>query len=102
MKRERNFWVKVTRTGDHILVAVCDEDLIGKRLMGRGLCVEIREEFYKGRRLGSRDAVETVKCGTVVNLIGNNIVGLAIKQKLVHQDAVMKIAKVAHAQIVKI
>lgn len=82
------------------MVAVCDETLVGKVLRDDKFCIEIKGPFYGGQKLETRKTLEVMKEGTVVNLIGNEIVALAIKHGFVHPDAVIKIANVDHAQIV--
>ncbi|HID91128.1 TPA: DUF424 family protein [Candidatus Bathyarchaeota archaeon] len=94
------FWVKVFRRGGHVLVAICDEELIGKTLRDEGMNVEVRRSFYGGRNLGLDDTIKALKEGTVVNLMGNEIVSVALRLRLVHPEAIVKIANVAHAQIV--
>ncbi|MFQ6084660.1 MAG: DUF424 domain-containing protein [Candidatus Bathyarchaeia archaeon] len=98
----RGFWVKVTRHGKHLMVAACDEDMIGMRIEDGDFCVKVQEGFYMGEKLGSQEAIEIIRRGTIINLIGNEIVDLAVSHKLVHPDAVIRIGKIAHAQIVHI
>jgi hypothetical protein len=63
---------------------------------------EVREEFYKGIKVTSEEAIELCKHSTIVNMIGKRIVNQAIKAGLVHPQAILKINGVPHAQIVKI
>jgi hypothetical protein len=62
---------------------------------------EVREEFYKGIKVTSEEAIELCKQSTIVNMIGKRIVTQAVKAGLVHPDAILRIKGIPHAQIVR-
>lgn len=94
-------YVKVRRWTKCVLVAICDADLLGKVLKEGDITFEVREEFYKGSRATVEEAIEQLKNCTIANLVGLKIVEAAIKEKLVHPEAVLKISGIPHAQIVR-
>jgi len=61
----------------------------------------VREEFYKGLRVSVEEAVDLMRQSTVVNMVGECVVGRAIEEGLVHPEAVLRISGVPHAQIVR-
>ena len=85
-----------------MLLAVCDEELLGKTLKHGKLVFKIQEKFYKGPKMPVGDAIELIKESTIVNIVGSNVVKRAIEEGLVHPEAVLQISGVPHAQIVKI
>lgn len=85
-----------------MLLAACDEELLGKTLRHGKLVFKVKEEFYKGPKMPVEGAIELIKESTIVNLVGTNIVNKAIEEGLVHPEAVLKISGIPHAQIVKI
>ncbi len=85
-----------------MLLAACDEELLGETLKDGKIVFKVKEEFYKGPKMPVKDAVELMKESTIVNMVGPNIVNKAIEKGLVHPEAVLKISGVPHAQIVKI
>jgi hypothetical protein len=85
-----------------VLLATCDAELLGKILREGKIVFEVREEFYKGSKVSVDEAIDLMKQSTIVNMVGQNIVGKAIERGLVHPEAVLKISGVPHAQIVKI
>jgi hypothetical protein len=95
-------YAKLTKCGEHILLAACDAELLGKVLRTEKLVFNIRKEFYKGPKMPVDEVIELIKESTVVNMVGNNIVKKAIENGLVHPDAVLEICGIPHAQIVKI
>jgi len=85
-----------------VLLAACDEELLGKILRHGKLVFKVKEEFYKGPKMPVEGAIELIKESTIVNLVGTNIVNKAVEEGLVHPEAVLKISGIPHAQIVKI
>jgi len=74
---------------------------LGKVLRDGKIVFEIKEEFYKGRRVTVEEAIELCKQSTIVNMVGQCIVERAVKEGLIHPDAILKINGVPHAQIIK-
>lgn len=94
-------YAKLSKCGEHILLATCDEELLGRVLHDGKIIFKIREEFYKGPKLPIEEAIGLMEESTVVNMVGQNIVRKAIERGLVHPEAVLKICGIPHAQIVK-
>jgi len=93
--------VNVRKWGRYVLLATCDAELLGKILREGKIVFEVREKFYKGPKVSVEEAIDLMKQSTIVNMIGQNIVGKAIETGLVHPEAVLKISGVPHAQIIK-
>lgn len=98
---EKKFWVKIhhSSTGE-IVVAACDEELLGKNLKNvEGFTVEVSRSFYGGVLVGEEELQNYLKQGTIVNLLGEYIVEYALSHGLVLEKAIMKIGGVPHVQI---
>jgi hypothetical protein len=95
-------YTNLRKCGEYVLLAACDEELLGETLHDGKIVFKVGEEFYKGPKMPVEDAVELMKESTVVNMVGPNIVKKAIEEGLVHPEAVLNICGVPHAQIVKI
>jgi len=95
-------YAKLQKCGEHVLLAACDEELLGKTLKDGKIIFKIHEEFYKGPKMAVEEAVVLIEESTIVNMVGENIVKKAIERGLVHPEAVLNICGVPHAQIVKI
>lgn len=95
-------YAKLSKYGKQVLLAACDEEVLGETLRDGKIVFKIGEEFYKGPKIPLDDAVELMKESSVVNMVGPNIVKKAIEKGLVHPEAVLEICGVPHAQIIKI
>ena len=94
--------MKIKKLGRNVLLAICDVEILGKTLRRGEMIFHVKEEFYKGRKVTIQEAVAMIDNSTIVNMIGKNIVGKAIKKGYVHPEAVLDVEGIPHAQIVKI
>jgi hypothetical protein len=94
-------YIKIHEAEGSKIAAICDKDLLGKRIVGSGLMIHVNEEFYGGLLVPVSVAMEKAEEAAILNLVGENAVSAAIKRGLVHPDAVIRIAGVPHAQALK-
>ena len=97
-----NISVKVVKHTEGSLVAACDADLLGKTLKFGKITFHVRREFYGGSLVDVKEAIEMIKKASNCNLVGTKIVDEALRQGLVHPQAVVNIAGVPHTQILKL
>ncbi|WP_406657943.1 DUF424 family protein [Methanolobus sp. ZRKC2] len=95
-------YLKIHRSGENVIVAVCDKDLIGKTLKEGNLSVTISEEFYKGDLVSEEELRNTLLDAGNVNIFGEKSVSCAIDCGAVDKDCVRFIDGVAHAQVFRI
>ncbi|MBI4174015.1 MAG: DUF424 family protein [Candidatus Aenigmarchaeota archaeon] len=95
------FSCRIYDQGSDKLLAVCDYGIMEKTFSSGGIEIEVGE-FYKGEKCDAKKALDLAKRSTIINAIGNEIVGLLIKNKLVDKESVLEIGGVLHAQVVAI
>jgi len=95
-------YVKVMWMGRQCLVAACDADLLGKTLKFGRINFEVRREFYEGSLVNVREAVELIRNASNINLIGSKIISEALREGLIHPQAILDISGVPHTQIVRL
>jgi hypothetical protein len=95
------FYYKIQRYGTETILAVCDKGIIGKRFEDGELVLDVKEEFYCDEECGE-EVIELFDQATIINLVGNKIVSLAIEKGWVEKENVLTIKGVMHAQIIKI
>jgi len=94
-------YFNLKKEGNKVLLAICDEELLGKTLRDGKIVFKISEDFYKGKKISVDQAVSMIENSTIINLIGNECVKKAIENGYVHPEAVLKIEGISHAQIMK-
>ena len=92
-------YLKIYKNGDHVLVAACDKELLGKKLKHGNTVVEIRRDFYEGKDVSEEELQNALQKATTANLFGEKTVKCAMKCGLIDQNSVIMIDCVPHAQI---
>ena len=92
-------YVKVHKSGDRIIIAICDKNLIGKKIKTKDLEINITERFYKGEELSEQEILKLLKEAENINILGQKSIDFAIKHKIIKKSSVIFIKNVPHAQI---
>ena len=95
------FWSKVFTTKEEIVVAICDEELLDKKVEFKGHMVRITKKFYGGERIDEKEAVELMEKATIGNLFGKRIIKLAEKHGFIGKENVIRVGGIPHAQFAK-
>lgn len=93
--------VKVHRRGSDILIAACDEVLLGKKLKEGQLRLEVSEEFYGGDGGDEAMLLNRLSAATMANLVGQEVCRIAAEHGFIDMDCVISIEGVPHAQMVR-
>ena len=94
--------VRIHAGKEDMLLAACDEDLIGKEFREGRMRLKVSREFYMGELVSEETLVERLKSVSVINLVGERAVAVAVEQGLVDPECVLIIDGIKHAQAVKL
>ena len=94
--------MNLRKWGHYVLLATCDAELVGTVLREGKIVFEVREDFYKGKKVSVDEAIDLMRHSTVVNMVGKCIVEKALEKGMIHPEAILEISGVPHAQIVKL
>lgn len=90
-------YVKIHRSGEREIVAVCDEDLLGKNFEEGKLNIKVSESFYKGAKKTKEEVKKILKNAGNINLVGSKSVTLAVEMGLINDRDIIKIKGVPYA-----
>ncbi len=93
--------INTIKQGRHVIIAACDAELLDKSLEYGKIKFIVRKDFYGGSLVFLEEAMEILKMGTIINLVGEQIVNGAIKCGIVHPDSIIDISGVPHVQIMR-
>lgn len=96
------FWGKIFRTRYDVVVAICDENLLGKDVKWKKLKIKISKGFYGEKLIDENLAVKVMRRATIGNLFGKDIVSVAEKNGFITKENIILIDGVPHAQFVKL
>ena len=88
-------------TPEGLLVAVCDEDVLGETFEGEGVSLTVTEEFYGGDAVDESAAVDSLARADVANIVGRQAVELAIEEGFVDEANVLEVGSTLHAQLLR-
>lgn len=92
-------YVKIHSGDKKEIVAICDKELVGKKFSEGRLCLDVKEDFYKGEIANEEEVKEILRGAENLNLVGKKAVGIALKEKIIEENSVLKIKGVPHAQV---
>jgi hypothetical protein len=95
-------WIKEYSTQGEILLAACDEDILGKTFSEGELELVVSEKFYGGEKVKGEDLISHLKKATIANLVGKKVIEIALELSLISEDCIIKIDGVPHAQIARL
>ncbi|HWQ49937.1 MAG TPA: DUF424 family protein [Methanosarcina sp.] len=95
-------YIKIYKNGEHVLVAACDKEVLGKTLKHGKNVVEISRAFYEGEYVSEEELKKALEEATTANLFGEKTVKFAIKCGLIDPDSVIIIDGVPHAQTFRV
>tara|TARA_B100000749_G_scaffold66421_1_gene49642 strand:- start:594 stop:911 length:318 start_codon:yes stop_codon:yes gene_type:complete len=91
---EKKLVCRLIRREDRIIVNICDKKLIGKTIKGKNNQIEITEEYFGKDEVSSEEAIELMNSSNTLNLIGEETIKIANKEKVGAIGAIKKIGKV--------
>lgn len=95
-------YIKLHTRGELTILAICDEEILGKTYREGILRLEIKKEFYGDRKVTIDEALRMIDEVMIVNMVGRNVVGEAIKRGIIPSEGVITVAGIPHVQIIKL
>ncbi len=96
----RVFWimiVKIHKAERRNIISICDKNLIGKKFEDKDLQLDVSELFYKGQDFSEEKTLEVVKDADSLNIVGEESIRFALKNKLIDETSIIRIKKIPHA-----
>ena len=77
------------------------EEILGQTFKGDGMTFTVAEPFYKGVLAEEEFILDNIGQFTILNIVGNRIVELALREGLISGARILTIGEVKHAQAVR-
>ena len=84
------------------LLALCDKDLLGKKFEEGDLQLDLTAKFYQGKETSIEELKKDIAGYDIINAVGKESVDLLLKEELITEQGIIKIAGISHAQCVNI
>lgn len=95
-------YMKKYNTDEHVIVAVCDKNIIGKIFREGELILKLEESFYKGNEASEKELIEALAVATIANIAGEKAIRCAVDCGCIDGDTIIFIGGIPHAQMVLI
>ncbi|MFX1475891.1 MAG: DUF424 domain-containing protein [Promethearchaeota archaeon] len=93
-------YLNIIRHEDEYIIAICDEEILGKRFEEGERQIHVTENFYKGELVSLEEGIRALEQATIANIVGERIVTSALKAQLIHKNGIIRIQNIPHAQLV--
>jgi len=84
-----------------VLLAACDEELLGKTFRSDGMKLTVSKTFYSQDTMTEDEFRQVLDQAVILNLVGNRTVSIAIEAGVVSRKSILTIEGVEHAQVVR-
>jgi hypothetical protein len=85
------------------VIAICDEELIGKRFEEERFQLDVKENFFKEEKVSEEELVKIIQNmsreDATFNIIGEKSINTALKAGIISQEAVGKIKGIPFALV---
>jgi hypothetical protein len=88
-------------TDQGLLVTACDPEVLGETFEDGDVSLEVTEEFYGGDEVAAETVIERLSQASIANLVGTEVVELAIEEGFVDEERVLEIGDTLHAQYLR-
>lgn len=95
-------YIKKYDTEGHIIVAVCDRNILGKKFREGKLVLKLDSSFYKGDEANEIEVKEALSSATIANIAGEKAIACAVECGCIDPDVVIFIEGIPHAQMIRI
>ena len=102
LSKNKVICVKRHCTGSEMLIAACDEELLGKCFRDGDLNLDVCTNFYDGEKVDVRLFLKTLALATIANLVGKDTIAAAIEAEFVDPSCVIWIKGIPHAQLFRL
>jgi len=93
--------LKTYRVGKEVLVAACDQDLMGRKFAEGNLQLEVDSSFFGDQTACPSDLEAALREATMANFVGERTVKCAISLNYVDKENILLIEGIPCAQMVR-
>ncbi len=96
------FVYKKFQNGTETLLAIADNEIIGKTFSEGILQITVNRDFYCHEMCNEEEALELMRDATSVNAVGAKIIDVMLRKKIVRPEAILTIQGTPHVQIIAV
>ena len=82
------------------IIAVCDDNLLGKKFEEKKLQLDLTSNFYRGEEKKEEEIIELLRYPCILNAVGKKSMNFFLKLGKIDKKRVLIIKDVPHAQAI--
>lgn len=98
-KEEKIYALRKIKYQETQMINMCDLDILGKKIQQGDFMINISKEYYYSEEITNKEAIELLKSSSIINLVGQGIVGLALSLNLAKRNSVKTIENIPFLMI---
>lgn len=96
-------WVKLHKSS-RTVVAICDENILGKKFLEGIKQLDVTESFFKGEKMKKEEVISLMryefKSSSTFNLVGKETIEAAIEARIIEKDEFSRIKNIPFTLII--
>ena len=88
MNQNKIFALRKIKYQDTLMINICDIELVGKEINKGDIVIDISKNYFLEEEIDVQEAITMLKTSSVLNLVGNRIVKLALELRLAKENSV--------------
>lgn len=98
-KEEKIYALRKIKYQETQMINMCDLDILGKKIQQGDFMINISKEYYYSEEITIKEAIELLKSSSIMNLVGQGIVDLALSLNLAKRNRVKTIENIPFLMI---
>lgn len=94
MNQNKIFALRKIKYQETIMINICDIELLGKEINKGDFVIDISTNYFLEEEIDEHEAIILLKSSSVLNLVGDRIVNLALKLRLAKENSVKVIENI--------
>ncbi len=101
INQDYNYALRKIKYQETQMINICDLNLIGKEINQGDFNISISKDYFYSEEITKEDAIKVLKSSPIINLVGKDIVDLALSLNLAKRNSVKIIENVPFLMIFK-
>ncbi len=99
--QKKNYALRRIKYQETQIINICDLNILGTEINQGDFTINISKEYYYDEEITNDDAIKLLKSSSIINLVGKDIVDLALSLNLAKKNTVKIIENIPFLMIFK-
>jgi len=91
--------LKKHHSKDKLVLALCDSELLDKKIEQGDLILDLKSEFYHGNKTTETEILKEIGGAYLINAVGKKAVEILLKNNIISKKLIKHVASVPYVQI---